>query len=34
VLITDRNFCVRSFLLGIAEKGGYFTRLLHKFTKL
>ncbi|MCP4237722.1 MAG: IS4 family transposase [Aestuariibacter sp.] len=24
VWITDRNFCVRSFLLGIAEKGGYF----------
>jgi hypothetical protein len=24
VLITDRNFCVRSFLLGIAERGGYF----------
>ena len=24
VWIMDRNFCVRSFLLGIAEKGGYF----------
>ena len=24
VWITDRNFCVRSFLLGIAKRGGYF----------
>ncbi len=30
VWINDRNFCVRSFLCGIADKGGYFINRLHQ----
>jgi len=31
--IMDRNFCVRGFLLGIADKGGYFICREHKGLK-
>lgn len=33
VWIMDRNFCVRSFLLGIADNGGYFVCREHKGLK-